>query len=223
MKASVDAFATSYTSGKDQKADLAAFKSLESGLNSFAQALMASDSPAPAGDASTVPAGVPMPMPMPLPHGGPGLNVVGMGLLTGPALTKDEVTTLKTAVDTFAAAYTAGTDAAADKAASDALGTALGTLVSDRWQNMTPPDVKGAPVVMTALPAVPSDTAAPVSAAALQASTPVVPAGVVSRPRFVAGPLVAPNASLPGRLASTLAALRTANLFSTTTSRISRV
>ena len=74
--------------------------------------------------------------------GGPGMGEPGMGglagsLLNGPALSADEVGTLKTSVETFAIAYTYGVNKATDTAATDALGTALGGIGQQHWQDVS--------------------------------------------------------------------------------------
>src|SRR5207248_2234521 len=75
-------------------------------------------------------------------------------LLDGPALTTDDVNTIKTAVETFATSYTYGATPTADQAAVDALRTSVGNVVAKHWQsipmlNNSPPGVPTPPPTPT--------------------------------------------------------------------------
>lgn len=126
-------FAKAYTGGANLAQDKAAWKALHTALDNFAASLKA---PGAAATATTTPPGsraFPVPPMMRMDMPGPT-----DGLLHGPALSADEVATLKTSVDTFADNYTSGADAAKDKAASDALQSNLGDLFAGHWKGAHP-------------------------------------------------------------------------------------
>ena len=147
LQAAVDSFATSYTHGADAGKDSTAWQSLQSGLVDFAKSVMTAGKAA-AGQsstsASTTTANDPPPAP-PLFLGAFGSHGVSIsstgeaptGLLDNITLTKDEVTSIQTAVDTFATSYTSGTDATKDKAATDALQKSLEGVFASHFNTST--------------------------------------------------------------------------------------
>lgn len=148
LQQAVNTFASQYTSGLSVSQDKAAWTTLQTAVATFGTGLKNPTSTATA----TTPAATTFPMHVPggpmmggpqmgrPDMGGPGMGEPGMGglagsLLNGPALSADEVGTLKTSVETFANAYTYGVNKATDTAATDALGTALGGIGQQHWQD----------------------------------------------------------------------------------------
>jgi hypothetical protein len=172
------------------------------------------------------------------PMGGGGFKLIEAGLLNGPALTADEVTTLKTSVDAFAAAYTAGADATKDKAAADALQSSLSSLLFGHWQKAMPnspntmmPLAKGTtavitpgtatatvPTTATATPttavSTPGTAAATTTATATPATSPITTAETTRPVQFFTGrskPLPGGPLGITG-----LKSITATNLFTTT-------
>lgn len=182
LQQAVNTFATQYSSGMSATQDKTAWVALKAAVATFGTGLKNPSAPAvipvvanaPASNsASARPHGGPMMMP----PGGPMMMKMGMmgrpemggladSLLRGPALTTDEVATLKTAVETFASTYTYGVNKTTDQAATDALGTALGGLSQKHWeataaQNVASPGSVPGPGSATAASGTPSAEALP--------------------------------------------------------------
>jgi hypothetical protein len=111
IQTAVDTFATNYTSGANPTADSAAFTALETSLQSLAPT-----PPTPTSSTSTTTATTTTPPPI---AGG------FLGMLANTPLTKSQVSTFKSAVDTFASTYTSGANPTADSAAIQTLETSL--------------------------------------------------------------------------------------------------
>jgi hypothetical protein len=152
LQQAVDGFAQSYTSGADVSKDSAAWQSLQTGLGDFSKSVMAASSAAASSTTSgtttttataSAPSSPPVAPPMffgaRLPHEvwTTGSTSESSNLLDNVTLTKDQVTTIQTAVDTFATSYTSGTDAAKDQAASAALRTSLASVFSSVFASST--------------------------------------------------------------------------------------
>ena len=112
----VDTFATNYTSGANPTADSAALTALETSLQSLA--LTPPPTSTSTSTTNTTPA---MPPPQ---QGGGGF----LGFLANTTLTTTQVSTLKSAVDTFASTYTAGANASTDSAAIQTLTTSIASV-----------------------------------------------------------------------------------------------
>jgi hypothetical protein len=168
LQQAVTDFAGAYTSGQNTSQDAAAWKALQGAVAAFGSALTNPSAPPASGATTPVPT-----MPPGLAFGGwkgPGAGIGAPSLvgpiLDGTALTAGEVTSLKTAVDTFASNYTSGTDASADKAAVSALQTALGAVAQQHWQD-------SAPVVDPSGPPVTPPAGGPIQFTAVQSSVSV--------------------------------------------------
>lgn len=131
----MQSFASSYTSNSDATADKAAWNTLNLALRDFTSGLK---NPAATTGSTTTNSGSTAPPPpdgVLMPMDGPQVEWMFNGLLYGPALTKDEVSTLKQSVDTFAVAYTSGADAAKDQTAVTAFQTSLDNLSTTYWNS----------------------------------------------------------------------------------------
>lgn len=149
LEAAVDSFASSYTHGADAGKDSAAWQALRSGLGDFAKSVTTAGKTAggqSSASASTPSANdPPPPLAPPLFLGAFGSHGVfdssagntPTSLLDNITLTKDEVTTIQRAADTFATAYTSGTDATKDKAATDALQKSLAGVFATHFSPST--------------------------------------------------------------------------------------
>jgi hypothetical protein len=185
LQQAVDSFAKSYTSGANLAQDKAAWKALQGAVSAFGTALAGGQTPS---DGGPVDGWSNLPMPGGLVGG--GFELLVTGLVQGPTLSKSEVTTLQTAVDTFAGAYTSGSDASKDQAAADALQASLSDLASSHWAQTvpTPIAVPGSPplsmttagtaaVSITAAPPTPP-TAAPIHFTVVRGGNPATPNGL---------------------------------------------
>lgn len=163
-----DNFAQNYTGGLDSAKDTAAWNALSTAMTNL---LPQNGTPGGPAIGTLAPGMMPM-----LPPGGfdPSSLHITSTLDAGQPLTADEVSTLKSLVDTFATDYTNGADATADQSAANALFSGLDNLFTSHWGNMatttTPavPTSAPPPVVMP----VTATTASTASAAAATAANP---------------------------------------------------
>ena len=129
FKTATDTFASSYTAGTNPAQDMAAWKSLQSAMNSLGGSLAGTASSSPM-DAS-IP-GIYRLSSIPDPSNGDVLGLTSMGTLSA-----GDLASVKTAVDKFATDYTSGSDATKDQAADLALQTKLGEVSMKYWQAMS--------------------------------------------------------------------------------------
>jgi hypothetical protein len=159
LQQSVDSFVASYTGGTNVAQDTSAWTALKSGLQDFwasTNGAISAKNPPPL---SLPPVVLPIetkPVTGNLPFG------TGIGELTlgQTPLSKDDVTKLQQAVDTFAAAYTSGTDPVQDKAAVAELESSLSGLAQD-WQTQMPMPLHPTPAAPPVSPAGPSPISLP--------------------------------------------------------------
>jgi hypothetical protein len=195
LQQAVDGFAKSYTGGSNLATDKAAWKALGDGLHTFASALQGGQSSASGGSgvlsADSPGLGVaPMIARMP----GNGFAMLVSGLLQGPALTKDEVSSLQQAVDTFETSYTEGADATKDQNAVDALQTSLDNVAESHWS--VPPDTSGgAPTILPAIQGASGSSTATTSGVSNASTTSTTTATPVMAPNIATALKTTPTGS----------------------------
>lgn len=142
LKSAAATFAESYTGGTDALKDQNAWKAFNSALAAFTQSIhdpKAVDSPRP-DDPMGMNDGPWLHLPTMMAGG--SLKYLTSGLLDGQAITKDDLTDVQSAINTFAVAYSSGADKAKDLAAGETLLNEIGAIMSKRWERLVPPEYR---------------------------------------------------------------------------------
>jgi hypothetical protein len=163
LQQAVDSFAASYTSGTNVAQDAAAWQSLKMELSSFWATIQTAGQP-------SFPLTMP-PQPVMMPFGPfPVSSATVLGGLPAllssgqTTLSKDNLSKLEQAVDTFAGDYTSGTDQAKDSSAVRSLEMTIDEIARSMWSVPTMwPMVGGSPAQT---PPAPSQAVAPAGGSA---------------------------------------------------------